>query len=165
MKPFNLYLKTSYKERQEISENNMFENMVTLRREWKEMSDEQKQPYIDGCLADRDRYAKEWDEYKKTGFFTHAKTGKNSIDLAVIQRSFKPHVILPKKLKRPKEMYISRHHQAKKDSMPAESKPAAILNALATDWTALSAEEKIEYKNMVCEDQVRYDREMNELAT
>ena len=49
--------------------------------------------------------------------------------------------------------------------MPAESKPAAILNALATDWTALSAEEKIEYKNMVCEDQVRYDREMNELAT
>ena len=49
--------------------------------------------------------------------------------------------------------------------MPADSKPAAILNALATDWTALSLEEKVQYKNMVCEDQVRYDREMNELAT
>lgn len=148
MKPFNLFLKTAYKERQDVRESNMFENMTKLRREWKEMTDEQRKKYEDGCLADRERYAKEWTEYKKTGFYTN-QHGVHSIDLAIAKRSFKPHIILPKKLKRPKEVYIAKHHQAKKESMAADSKPAAILNALATDWTALSAEEKLPYREGV----------------
>ena len=68
---------------------------------WKELNDEQKQPFVEKEKADRVRYEKEMKEFNETGFFTN-KEGVNSKDLDKVKVKPKKGEILKKKSKEDK---------------------------------------------------------------
>ena len=78
-------------------------------------------------------------------------------------RSFKPHVILPKKVKRPKDIFVSVNHGATKARLGENAGASEILPALAEEWNAMSKEEKGVYEKMVAKDQIRFNKQMDDL--
>ena len=86
---------------------------------------------VDLYAAQKRKADPNWD-----GYFTD-KHGVHSIDLAIKKRSFKPHITLPKRVKRPFNIFQIQHFKARRAEFPEDTKSGQILSVLAKEWNEL----------------------------
>lgn len=128
------------------------------------MSDAEKQPFVALSRQDSIRFKREYDEFRRTGFFTDEQ-GVHSVQLAIRKRSFKPHIILPKLVKRSKDIFISKNYAAKAAQFDYRPKPMEVMSELCKDWNLLTAKDRVKYEKLIADDQARYNQQMKDLTT
>jgi 2-keto-4-pentenoate hydratase/2-oxohepta-3-ene-1,7-dioic acid hydratase in catechol pathway len=67
------------------------------------------------------------------------------VQLAIRKRSFKPHIILPKLIKRSKDIFISKNYAAKAAEFNYRPKPTEVFIKLCKEWNLLTAKERVKY--------------------
>ena len=76
--PYTYYIKTNAKECMEKNKISMTEASSLLSKQWNEMSDKLKQPYLDLSFKDQSRHQKQVADFKNLGYFTLEDGTKSS---------------------------------------------------------------------------------------
>lgn len=123
------------------------EIMKMLGEMWKELNDEEKEPYQEKAKEDKDRYNEEMKNYvPKEG------TGKGK---AKKQKD-------PNAPKKPRSAYIlfcQKNREKAKKECGADTKPSAVMAQLGAMWNKLSEKAKKPFLKEAEEDKKRYEEE------
>ena len=76
--PYTYYIKTNAKVCMEKNKISMTEASSLLSKQWNEMSDKLKQPYLDLSFKDQTRHQKQVADFKNLGYFTLEDGTKSS---------------------------------------------------------------------------------------
>lgn len=180
----NPYIYFLQAEMSKFKESNNGQNpntfVAAIGAKWREMTDEQKAPFIDLSKKDLERFQKEMKEFDSTGFFTNAK-GEYSKDSPVVKtvvaqnskvknsKPLKPEPVISEKLEpvKPRKAmfpYLFYVKENTSDTMK-ENKCASASGAvkiLSEQWRKLTKEEKQPYIDKSVKDQERHKKQMEE---
>ena len=76
--PYTYWIKVNAKECMEKNKIPMTQASSMLSKQWNEMSEKQKQPYVDMSIQDQTRHQKQVDDLEKLGYFTLEDGTKSS---------------------------------------------------------------------------------------
>ena len=76
--PYTYWIKVKAKECMEKNKIPMTQASSMLSKQWNEMSEKQKQPYVDMSIQDQTRHQKQVDDLEKLGYFTLEDGTKSS---------------------------------------------------------------------------------------
>lgn len=139
-----------------------------IGKEWRMISSEERQKYIDLCEVDKMRYQKElreWNEYLASHHIEHPMD-ENTLFKQNCLHPQQPstHAMPPVKKARSAYIFYCWDNRKRIRDSQQDLKPTQISCLLGDEWNALCEEEKDRYRKMEQDDRMRYLRDLQQLG-